>query len=177
MARISWKCPNCGDRMAVTGLQCISCGAEVSGQFAPCRFCDLDEGELNLLFAFLAGRGNIKQVEKSLGISYPTVRSRLDTLLDRLGLSADFKPRPMAKDILDRLERGEISVEKALGLLEGKGQVSRAKKRVSGKKVKKIDKKKGEKDERGEKKDSGDAKGGKGKRGGGGKTALSSGKQ
>jgi hypothetical protein len=124
MPGISWKCPYCGGQMVVTELECVSCGAEVSGQFPPCRFCNLPEGELNFLLAFLASRGNIKSMEKMLGISYPTVRSRMDGLLTSLNLTSDFHPRPSATDILERLDRGEISVSEALKLLQGKGKTA-----------------------------------------------------
>lgn len=128
MPGISWKCPYCGGQMVVTDLECVSCGAEVSGQFPPCRFCNLEENDMNLLLAFLATRGNIKSMEKMLGISYPTVRSRMDGLLDRLSLTPDFKLRPSATDILERLDRGEISVEEALTFLQGKGKASSGRK-------------------------------------------------
>jgi len=128
MPGISWKCPYCGGQMVVTDLECVSCGAEVSGQFPPCRFCNLEDNDLNFLLAFLATRGNIKSMEKMLGISYPTVRSRMDGLLERLSLTPDFKLRPSAKDILERLDRGEISVQEALKFLQGKGKAGSGRK-------------------------------------------------
>lgn len=63
---------------------------------------------------FISCRGNIKEVEKELKISYPTVRSRLDEVIEKLGC----KPAPVSgnkkKEILDALERGEITPEEAL---------------------------------------------------------------
>jgi len=64
------------------------------------------------MLVFLKNRGSIRDIEKELGISYPTVRSRLDTLLENLG----FKPAPTNKeveDIIAKLETGEITAEEA----------------------------------------------------------------
>ncbi len=80
-------CPVCGDRLAVTRLGCASCGSEVGGVFAPCAFCALDDEEVELLRVFLVSRGNLREVEKHLGVSYPTARARFTALLEHLGLA------------------------------------------------------------------------------------------
>lgn len=79
-------CPVCGDGLVTTRLGCPGCGTELVGSFAPCPFCALDDADLDLLTVFLVSRGNLKEIEKHLGVSYPTARSRFNAVLDRLGL-------------------------------------------------------------------------------------------
>ena len=70
----------------------------------------LNSEDENFLKIFLAARGSIKEMEKRLGISYPTVKSRLELLLKKLGLkvfNVDIKKKRL--DILEKLEAGELS--------------------------------------------------------------------
>ena len=64
-------CPVCGERLATTRLGCAACGSELAGVFAPCPFCALNPAETEMLRVFLASRGNLREVEKHLGVSYP----------------------------------------------------------------------------------------------------------
>lgn len=116
------QCPVCGERMLVTKLRCSHCGTELSGEFAPCRFCRLEEKHLQFVETFLRCRGSIKEVERSLGVSYPTVKNMLDAALTALGL--DEKPELRAlrekeerAEILQRLSDGEIDVDTAIEAL------------------------------------------------------------
>ena len=116
------QCPVCGERMLVTKLRCSYCGTELSGEFAPCRFCRLEEKHLQFVETFLRCRGSIKEVERALGVSYPTVKNMLDAALTALGL--DEKPELRAlrekeerAEILQRLSDGEIDVDTAIEAL------------------------------------------------------------
>ena len=116
------QCPVCGERMLVTKLRCSHCGTELSGEFAPCRFCLLEEKHLQFVETFLRCRGSIKEVERALGVSYPTVKNMLDAALTALGL--DEKPELRAlrekeerAEILQRLSDGEIDVDTAIEAL------------------------------------------------------------
>lgn len=80
-------CPVCGASLITTRLGCRSCGTEIAGAFRSCEFCALDEADFDLVKVFLASRGNVREIEKHLGVSYPTARARLSALLDKLGLS------------------------------------------------------------------------------------------
>ncbi len=82
-------CPVCGDELITTRLGCPGCGSELSGHFARCAFCALDAKELELLNVFLSSRGNLREVEKPLGVSYPTARARFTDLLVKLGLAGE----------------------------------------------------------------------------------------
>lgn len=116
------QCPVCGERMLVTKLRCSHCGTELSGEFAPCRFCRLEEKHLQFVETFLRCRGSIKEVERALGVSYPTVKNMLDAALTALDL--DEKPELRAlrekeerAEILQRLSDGEIDVDTAIEAL------------------------------------------------------------
>lgn len=79
------SCPVCSHELITLRIGCPSCATELSGHFSPCRFCHLDGSELALLEVFLRSRGNVKDVQAALGVSYPTARQRVGELLARLG--------------------------------------------------------------------------------------------
>ena len=112
-------CPVCGDQLAVTRLGCGTCGTELAGLFAPCDYCALDDRESELLRVFLASRGNLREVEKHLGVSYPTARARFNDLLRKLGLAAVEEP-PTAltrEQVLSEVASGALSPAAAQELL------------------------------------------------------------
>lgn len=116
------KCPVCGQTMEVTRLKCGNCGTELNGSFAPCRFCALEEKHLRFVETFLRCRGSIKEVEKALGVSYPTVKNMLDAALNALGLDEKPELRKLREqeekeEILSRLSNREIDVDTAIEAL------------------------------------------------------------
>ncbi|MBI4349923.1 MAG: DUF2089 domain-containing protein [Elusimicrobia bacterium] len=114
------KCPSCSGKILVTELCCSDCKTTVKGSFELPAFAALATEDEGFLRVFLAARGNIKEVERQLDISYPTVKNRLEALLNRLGLGslqAEAKKRRL--EIVERLERGEITPQEAIGLLKG----------------------------------------------------------
>jgi hypothetical protein len=113
------KCPSCAGKMNVTELCCTDCKTTVKGNFDLPVFSSLSLEEEGFLRVFLAARGNIKEVERQLNISYPTVRGRLESMLNKLGLGslqAEAKMRRL--EIVARLERGEVSAQEAVTLLK-----------------------------------------------------------
>jgi hypothetical protein len=109
------RCPICNTPLRVTELSCPSCRTRIVSDLSTCRFCNLSPDLLRFLQAFLKARGNIKEVERELGISYPTVRKRLDELLSDLGLEGGPSPARDARlEVFERLRKGEISVDEAL---------------------------------------------------------------
>ncbi|MBA3653716.1 MAG: DUF2089 domain-containing protein [Actinobacteria bacterium] len=108
-------CPVCGTALELTRLSCPDCHTELSGAFAACEFCSLSADDRTLLRVFLASRGNMKDLERHLGVSYPTARARFDGLLGRLGIEVtrDAPAPEPSVDILDALARGEIDIEEA----------------------------------------------------------------
>ena len=86
MYRAPHKCCICGEKLTVSRLSCEGCGTTMEGRFTGCRFCSLSPEEELFLLTFIKNRGSIKDVERELGISYPTVRAALDNLISSLGL-------------------------------------------------------------------------------------------
>lgn len=112
------QCPVCSEALEVTKLQCPSCRTSVEGRFSLDRFARLSREQLQFLEAFLRARGVIKDVEEALGISYPTVRGRLDELLRTLDLGDDReRERERRRVILADLSDGTISSEQAMSML------------------------------------------------------------
>jgi hypothetical protein len=109
------SCPVCAGQLYVTHLRCSDCSTELNGEFLANEFARLPQDKLDFLRTFLACRGNLKEVEAELSISYPTVRGRLDQLLASLNLEGHSGPdaHDDSEDVLDALARGEMSVEEA----------------------------------------------------------------
>lgn len=139
-------CPVCTGELAVTRLHCAECGTTLEGRFGVGRFGRLDKDQLALLESFLRARGNLRDMERELGISYPTVRNRVEALVRALGLADDpagAAPAPAAPDqpaepappaatdpgfvaaerrrVLERLARKELSPEDAAAILRALG--------------------------------------------------------
>ncbi len=113
------KCPVCAGELRVTRLSCPNCQTELSGSFSPCQYCALDEKQRVFMETFLKCRGNIREVEKALGISYPTVKGLLE---DLLGVLFPHE-KPVHEDsgvgdVLDRLENKQITAAEAALLLK-----------------------------------------------------------
>ena len=120
------QCPVTGEPMVITELQNESWTVTIRGKFAPPMASRLDAEQQQLLESFLRARGTLSTLERELGLSYPTIRARVDDLIESLGLTP-FKESRRAKrdderrtEILDALERGEISPEEAKTILKNK---------------------------------------------------------
>ena len=119
------RCPVCDHEMKISKLTCTYCPTKIEGEFSSCKFCRLPVEQLIFMEAFIKCRGNIKEVEKELGISYPTVRNRLDSVIEALGYgegseavleeeTVDSEDGSLRRQgILEALERGEITAQEA----------------------------------------------------------------
>jgi len=121
------NCPVCGSNLEVTEIQCPSCHTKLVGHFDLCKFCKLPPEQRAFAEVFIKNRGNIREVEKELGISYPTVRSRLEGLIKALGYAVsddEDESRLEAtralqrKEIIDRLAKGELTPQEAARMLK-----------------------------------------------------------
>ncbi len=113
------NCPVCNHRLATTRLTCPECSTELSGAFTSCEFCVLSDDDRVVLRVFLASRGNMKDLERHLGVSYPTARARFDALLAKIGIDrAPAAPSPARVELMEQVARGEMDIDEALGRLE-----------------------------------------------------------
>ncbi|MDP4143331.1 MAG: DUF2089 domain-containing protein [Bacillota bacterium] len=117
--KIITQCPVCSSKLTVTKLKCRKCDTVIENNFELSKFSYLSTEQLNFIEVFIKCKGNIKDVERELGISYPTVRGKLEDVIAALGYSAPAKAKQDDNsEIISRLEKGEISAEEALNLLK-----------------------------------------------------------
>ena len=143
-------CPVCTSELAVTRLRCGECGTTIEGEFSVGRFGRLTREQLQVLESFLRSRGNLRDMERELGISYPTVRSRVEQLVQALGCgprdqaetegaAATAAAAPEAdtdaqnpgeitaarQGVLERLARHELTAEEAADAIRSLGRTVR----------------------------------------------------
>ena len=113
-------CPVCQNSLLATRLSCNVCHTEITGEFELSRFSYLNKEELNFIETFIRVYGNIKEMEKELDISYPTVKKMLEQVVSKMGFEArDVRDiNPNTEDILNKIKNKEISVNDALTLLK-----------------------------------------------------------
>jgi len=132
-------CPVCSGELAVTRLHCRACGTTLEGDFSVGRFGRLSREQLALLESFLRSRGNLRDMERELGISYPTVRSRVEALVRALGfretdgdvadtdaeVGVEQAETLTRQEVLERLARHEIGAEDAAVMIRNLGRTNR----------------------------------------------------
>lgn len=136
-------CPVCSGELAVTRLHCRACGTTLEGDFNVGRFGHLSREQMAVLESFLRSRGNLRDMERELSLSYPTVRARVEALIRALG----FGPRADSdeavadaasaaadlaaagadisaarQEILERLAKRDISAEDAAAAIRNLGR-------------------------------------------------------
>ena len=120
--RVLHECPLCSGTLQVRELYCPHCRIRIQGDFEPSqsRLLSLSRKDLEFIELFVRLRGNIKEVEKVLGVSYPTVRGMLDSVIRNLGYMVG-KPVDAKRriEIIEKVSKGELSAEKAAELLKG----------------------------------------------------------
>jgi hypothetical protein len=127
-------CPVCSGELSITRLVCRGCGTAIEGEFNVGRFGRLNREQLALLESFLRARGNAKELERELKVSYPTVRARIEALVRALGLadgasssdegeessSRSAEIAEVRRNVLESLARHEITAEEAAAVLRGR---------------------------------------------------------
>ena len=111
-------CPVCKGRLRPTQLSCEDCSATIQGELPVSRLSILSEEQQHFIESFLVARGSIKEAEKLLGISYPTVKRRLDEIVHALGHPTSEAQQTQI-DILDAIETGDLSPSEAVNRLKG----------------------------------------------------------
>ncbi len=113
--------------MEITEVSCRTCDLQISGHFESSRFAKLSPEHMTFLETFLRCRGVIRDMEAALGISYPTVRSRLDALLIALDLdtpAGPVQPAPVVdaaarrREILKDISEGRIDPDEGLKAIQ-----------------------------------------------------------
>jgi len=116
--KVITNCPVCSKTLKITKLQCTHCNTTIENEFELSKLASLSKDQLHFVEVFLTCRGNIKEVEKELGISYPTVRGKLSDIVLSLGYVQKKKSEVDEKKVITMLENGEITPEEAVKLLK-----------------------------------------------------------
>jgi len=131
------NCPVCSGELAVTRLRCGTCATTIEGEFGVGRYARLTREQVVVLESFLRSRGNLRDMERELGISYPTVRARVEALVRSLGFGPRDEAEPAAqasvtpsaeevaaarRDILERLASHELSADEAAEAIRALGR-------------------------------------------------------
>lgn len=118
MAHIPAKCPSCQDDLAVTRLCCSSCNTQLEGTFELPELLRLSAEDLKFVENFVTSSGSLKEMARIEGQSYPTIRGRLNDIIEQL---IQHKSSTTAKqhEILDAIAKGTISVAEATRQLRG----------------------------------------------------------
>jgi hypothetical protein len=131
MRNLIEKCPACGGELIVTQQSCTNCETVILGRFKPNIFSRLSPENLKFLELFVKNRGNVKEMEREMGVSYWTIRSRLNEIITELGFEAAGEneeaeaPVPPAdpsltaqrQQIIAQLEAGELTASEAAAKL------------------------------------------------------------
>jgi hypothetical protein len=121
------KCPICGGELHITRIHCRDCDTTIESRFVAASFAQLTAEQLSFVETFVRCEGKITRMEVELGLSYPTIRNRLHEVIralgyepgaseDGVGLSDDDRQK-----ILENLDQGLISAERAMQLLKERG--------------------------------------------------------
>ncbi|MBN1639984.1 MAG: DUF2089 domain-containing protein [Anaerolineae bacterium] len=116
-------CPVCGETLSVTRLYCRTCDSTLEGHFTLGRFYQLTPEQMAFVETFIRCEGKMTRVQEELGMSYPTVRSRLNDVIRGLGYEVNESKSEVSPEerqaILEQLAAGDISSEEAIQLLQG----------------------------------------------------------
>jgi hypothetical protein len=128
MNKLLDRCPSCGGSLIITECQCPNCALQVRGKFAPSRYSILSDDQIFFIQVFLKVRGNLSEAERVLGVSYPTIRNKLEeinSLLEQLNTNpvpakpsqaadnASEAPLDPRRELLRRVAEGSISAQAA----------------------------------------------------------------
>jgi hypothetical protein len=115
----SIDCPTCHGPLNPRVLACSACDIKVEGHFQQNEFASLNESDLHFLRIFIFCEGRIRDMERSLGVSYPTIKAKVAALKDSLRMTSNEEPRdqeepPSTMDLLAALEKGRLTFKEAM---------------------------------------------------------------
>jgi hypothetical protein len=111
LTRLTGGAPFVVERVRLAGR-----GIAIEGAFAPPQLARLSAEDQVFVAAFVRSHGSIKDMEQMFGVSYPTVKARLNRIAASLEF-VDESPAPAKSEVLDRLASGEITAEEAIAAL------------------------------------------------------------
>ena len=117
MPKLTTGCPGCGDRLHVTRLTCPGCAMQLEGTFELPELLRLDRDDLGFVLEFVRCSGSLKDLCRLRGLSYPTIRNRLNEIIEKLSAS-DEKLEVKRRKILDAIAKGTLSVKDATAKLK-----------------------------------------------------------
>ncbi len=133
MINLFHQCPACGSSLTITECKCPRCQLQMRGEFSPGGFATLSADQLTFIKEFLRVRGNLSEIERVLGVSYPTIRNKLDEINAALGNASQDPAGPSLeksttkvpdsaqearKSILQKVASGELSSAEAMVKLQ-----------------------------------------------------------
>lgn len=121
------KCPVCESDLAVTRLYCVNCDTTIEGHFTAehTPFGHLSTEQMQFLLTFVKCEGRLNRMEDEMGLSYPTLRSRLTEIVRALGYEPGKDEGPIQlspedrREILELLDQGSITWDEAQARLRG----------------------------------------------------------
>ncbi len=123
MNTLPTRCPLCGGELTVTKVYCRECDTTIEGRFTAGPFSQLKPDQLAFLETFVRCEGRFNRMENELGLSYPTLRNRLQEVIRALGyepVAADepnIIPEEKRQQVLEDLDQGRINYDEAMRLL------------------------------------------------------------
>ena len=115
---VTQDCPYCSAPMTVTRMSCAKCAIEIQADFPMSRLGGLPVEHQRFIEMFVLAGGNLKEIAEGVGVSYPTIRSRLDKVIDALRAEI-AKTRRVHGNLLDAVEPGKTNAEEAAKLIKG----------------------------------------------------------
>lgn len=110
------ECPFCQEKVRITKVECRKCGISFEGDFYTSPILSLPEEQQSFVELFVLSSGSLKQMAEILGVTYPTVRARLDDIIAEL--KGEMKTRKeFKKEILQKVDQGKLKPEKAAEIL------------------------------------------------------------
>ncbi|KXK63906.1 RNA polymerase subunit sigma-70 [Micromonospora rosaria] len=107
-----------GQPFVVERVRLAGSGVAIEGRFELPQLAQLTVEDQVFVTAFVRCHGSIKEMERIFGVSYPTIKARLNRITQKLAF-VDTDPAPPQADTIDRLRRGEITAQQALSELQG----------------------------------------------------------